>query len=176
METDNKPVLAGQMAKRLQENITSKSQTTSTASSPKSEPRGQSDHWVGLERAYVAGIFAKFAELYGHIWSSQTATAEKTESKMRSWAQVLAGVEPKEVGAALKRLPEKPPSAPQFRALCKQDAPACAAHRPFPKALPKPPPDPEVAKAAIAEMRRILAGGKPEKPADGALSPPGEPF
>ena len=97
-----------------------------------------------------------------------------TERKLRSWAQVLAGIQPKEIGAALQRLPEHVPSAPQFRALCKQDAPACAAHRPFPKALPKPKPDIHKGLAALAVIKHNLRGGnqeivKPEKkyiPAD----------
>jgi hypothetical protein len=116
------------------------------------------EQWKGLGRAYVAGIFARFGDLYGNIWTSAIPDQQSVERKMRAWAQVLAGVEPKEIGEALKRLPDKPPSAPQFRALCKQDAPACAAHRPFKKALPKPPPDPEVGRRELDKMKGILRG------------------
>lgn len=116
---------------------------------------------MGLERSYIIGIFKKFGDLYGNLWNSQIATAESAESKMRSWAQVLSGIQPAEIGKALQRLPNMPPSAPQFRAICKQDAPATAAHKKFPKALPKPPPSKEKALAAISVIKHNMRKAKP---------------
>ena len=104
----------------------------------------------------MAGIFKKFSQMYGHIWSSQAATADATEDKMRTWAKVLAGVQPAEIGKALERLPDMPPSAPQFRAICKQDAPACTAHKKFPKALPKPLASKESSLAALSVIKHNL--------------------
>ena len=48
-----------------------------------------------------------------------------------------------------------PPSAPQFRALCK-DTQLAPAHRPFPKALPKPPPNIHKGKAALSVIKHNL--------------------
>lgn len=112
----------------------------------------------------MAGIFKKFGDLYGNLWNSQIATAESADAKMRSWAQCLSGVEPKEIAEALKHLPNMPPSAPQFRASCKQNAPSTAAHKPFTKELPKPPPNIYKGKAAISAIKHILRKNTKEDP------------
>lgn len=151
-------------AKRQLASTTNKSGITSTALSPTNTAKGQSDAWVGLGRAYIAGIFKKFGDLYGNVWNSQISSADAAEAKMRSWAKVLSGVEPIEIGKAFDRLPAMPPSAPQFRALCKQDAPACVAHKQFQKELPKPPPDIEKGRAAIAAIRDMLRNKKKDEP------------
>jgi len=155
-DRDSKPQPAGALARRAQESITSRSATTSTPNSTRS--------WVGLERAYVIGIFKRFGELYGNVWNSQTTSQRDTEDKMQAWAKVLAGVEPKEIADALTRLPDMPPSAPQFRASCRQNRPATEAHKRFPPALPKPKSSKHKALAAISIIKHNLRKGTKEDP------------
>lgn len=82
-------------------------------------------------------------------------TEDALESKMSSWAKTLAGVSPVEIGEALKFLPDMPPSAPQFRALCKGST-MREAHKPFPKALPKPKATKEKSLIAISIIKHNL--------------------
>lgn len=114
----------------------------------------------GLPETYVAGIFKKFSAIYGHLWDSQVGTQRQMDSKLEAWRKELYMVEPIELRRGLDNLPEKPPSAIAFRNLCLQTGNGkryqSAAHKPFPKALPKPKAKPEVVAREIAKMREAL--------------------
>jgi len=155
MDQDNKPRSAGEIARKQLDNTTQTYTTTL--------PQNSKRNWTGLERSYVIGIFGHFASCYGNVWTSQLGSPEQTEEKMRVWAKTLAGVSPQKIGEALKYLPAMPPSAPGFRALCR-DSSLQPSHKPFQKALPKPPPDIHKGKAALSNIKHTLRKGTKEDP------------
>lgn len=75
------------------------------------------------------------------------------EVAVREWANGLAGVTPQQIERGLSSWRELwPPTLYQFREACVGSR--HAAHRPFPKALPRPKAKPEVAQAELARMRQ----------------------
>jgi hypothetical protein len=56
-----------------------------------------------------------------------------------------------------------PPTAPGFRALCR-DSSRAPSHKPFAKELPKPPPNIHKGKAAISAIKHILRKNTKEDP------------
>ena len=100
----------------------------------------------------VAAIFAKFQARYPHIWSSAFPTPANLEAAIKEWSEVLSGLSPEKLWYGLRLWDrDKPPSAPEFRRLCRQ-APMYQPHR----ALPKPKPTKQIAEAAFHEMRTTL--------------------
>lgn len=99
-------------------------------------------------------------EIFGHRW---THTYGLTPND--SWRRGLQGVSKEQIACGLARVLEQgdgwPPSLPEFRALCTKDpnAPLAPYHRPAPKLL-EAPRNPEKARAALAECRRILAAAQ----------------
>lgn len=76
---------------------------------------------------------------------------------MREWSVGLAGLEPDEIKRGLETWQDPwPPSVIEFKQACRQYA--TAAHRPFPKALPKPKASREVVQAELAKMRAAMRG------------------
>ena len=119
------------------------STSTSTASAP------------SLERKWVAAIFKRFGAEYGHIWTSQLPTQAIADQKLEAWARRLADLTPDEIKTGLSKLPGKPPSAPEFRALCVVDRPLNQSHKRFEKALPAPR-NPVLAEEHLEKIREML--------------------
>jgi hypothetical protein len=96
---------------------------------------------------------------YGHKWSSSYPDAIASVA-MAEWASGLAGLTGEQIRQGLEVWDSAwPPSLPEFRNACKpppDNLPFGAAHRRFPKALPKPKAKPEIAQAALDDMRREL--------------------
>lgn len=108
----------------------------------------------------MAALFKKLAIHYGNLWTSQLPTAKHTEDAMREWGEYLADIKPADLKRGMDRLPDKPPSLPQFRNLCLGDNQGLshntAAYRRPEKALPAPKVDAKRAAEEIAKMRRCL--------------------
>lgn len=109
------------------------------------------------EQAVMARLWERMTEIYGHRWISAYG-----EAVNESWRRGLQGVSVEQIGRGLERLLEQgrewPPTLPEFRALCLKDpaAPIAPYHKPAPRLL-EAPRNPEKARAALAECRRILA-------------------
>lgn len=114
------------------------------------------------EQAVMARLWERMTEIYGHRWISAYG-----EAVNESWRRGLQGVSVEQIGKGLERLLEQgrewPPTLPEFRALCVTDpsTPLAPYHRPAPRLL-EAPRNPEIARAALAECRRIL--GRNEHP------------
>ncbi len=76
---------------------------------------------------------------------------------MSEWSQALAGLSPDEIKRALESCrqdEEWPPSIAMFLKLARpEQAPY---HKPFQRALPRPPAKPQVVNAEIQKMREAL--------------------
>lgn len=118
--------------------------------------------WKGLPRAYLTGIFERFAKLYGNVWTSQIPTQDELEGKMQAWAIELKGLSPQEIKDGLGKLGPMPPSCPEFKAMCKRYT--SQAQKPYEKALPKPPPNIHKGKAALSAIKHTLRKGTKEDP------------
>lgn len=79
---------------------------------------------------------------------------------MAEWAKGLEGLTGEQIRQGLEAWDAAwPPSLPEFRKACVGERGGLhntAAYRPFPKALPKPKAKPEIAQAALDDMRRGL--------------------
>lgn len=80
----------------------------------------------------ISQLFIRMQSNYGHLWTSRwpdnnTFTAAKAE-----WSNALSCFNTESLSIAirlcLKRFP-MPPSLPEFYLLCREQEPACAAHR-----------------------------------------------
>lgn len=108
------------------------------------------------EEEMLKRLWKRMTEIYGHRWLSSYGLTPND-----SWRRGLAGITGQQIANGLSRMLEQgsdwPPTLPQFRALCVKDpdAPLAPYHRPAPKLLGAPR-NPEKARAALAECRRIL--------------------
>ena len=127
-------------------------QTCTAISTAKSSLMLLPEHWT-------AALFKKFAMIYGPLWTSRLGTQQQTDDMLRVWAEGLHGLTGDEIKQGLACLPDMPPSLPQFRHLCRRYL--TAAHRPFPKALPKPPPDYEAGREQIKKLKEALKKSPP---------------
>lgn len=79
------------------------------------------------------------------------------------WAEGLAGLDQRQIAHGLKAWKEDwPPTLPEFRKACIGEQAGLshntAAYKRFPPALPKPKADPEIVKAELAKMRKMVKG------------------
>ena len=127
-------------------------QTCTAISTPRSEAKQLREDWT-------AAIFKRFAIAYGPLWTSRMGTQQQTDEMLRVWAEGLHGLTGDEIKQGLASLPDMPPSLPQFRHLCRRYL--TAAHRPFEKALPKPPPDYEAGREQLRKLKEALKKSPP---------------
>jgi len=101
-----------------------------------------------LPISWVDHLFAKLSVRYGAAFLRQWPDAEPALVKA-DWAEVLDGTAGSSMSYALRYLPNTPPNAMQFRALCR------SAPRPDVPALPAPdaPADPERVRAIVAQLK-----------------------
>lgn len=105
---------------------------------------------MGLPASWVDNLFARLGVRYGDSFTRQWQDADPAAVK-RDWAEVLAGFEqhPDSIAYALENLPDRPPNAQQFRAICRNAPP------PVVKQLPAPKADASVARAAIERLKAL---------------------
>lgn len=109
-----------------------------------------------MERQLIEQLFVRMSSIYGHLWSSRFASAAMLEAAKAEWASALYGLHVDAVTRAINACAKRhkmPPTLPEFLALCKPEA--APYHKPAPKLL-EAPRNPEIARAALAECRRIL--------------------
>lgn len=121
----------------------------------------------GLSDRLLSQLWDKMAAMYGSKFTSQFGlTADDT------WQRVLAGLTPEQLAHGLSRCRDRkkpdgsidywPPGCLELRSMCldedlKTNLPPHL--RPQPIALPRPPGDPEIARAAIQKMRAMTGRG-----------------
>lgn len=97
--------------------------------------------------------------IYGHRWTS--SYGEKDDG---TWLTGLADVTVEQIKIGLEKCRTRkiqpgredwPPTLTEFRGLCLLTY-AAPYHKPFQKALPRPPADRSIAMAALAACRRML--------------------
>jgi hypothetical protein len=90
---------------------------------------------MSLQLAWIDRIHARILVRYGAAWIRMWDGVEP-EAVKADWAQVLAGLSPESIAHALDNLPpDRPPTALQFRDLCRSapsKAPALTYERPKP--------------------------------------------
>jgi len=137
--------------------------STSPAPARSTRTEEGQNYWRGQP---IDRLFVRLQQIYGHRWSSQFGTgahvAKAHQAAKAEWAQSLDGIHVDAVAQALEAMKREyvdwPPTLPQFLQLCRpQSAPY---HKPAPRLL-EAPRNPEVARAALAECRRILGRGAP---------------
>lgn len=110
----------------------------------------------------MTALFARFRAIYLNRWDDQFATPELLQSAMREWGEALFGFDPSEIRRGLSRSRhecEWPPSIAKFVELARDNGGVgSAAHRPA-QLLPKPVPNPIIAKKAFSEMRKAVGYG-----------------
>lgn len=115
---------------------------------------------------WISALFKKFQGIYGHKFTSSIDGIE--EIAAREWSRGLAGLTGDQIAVGLEKCAMRkltpgeedwPPTPGEFRALC---LPECVPmiHRRYP-VLGKLW-DAEKGRAAIAEARKLLRGGKCE--------------
>ena len=110
-----------------------------------------------MSKDWIERIFTRMLARYGSAWVNAWAGVE-TQAMLEDWGRVLDGVPAHMIAYGLDNLPDKPPIATQFRALCVQH-PA----RPLP-ALEAPPADPARVAAALGRMHAGKSiGGRDQK-------------
>ena len=103
-------------------------------------------------------LFLKMSSIFGVKWANNYPTKELMLQAKREWYDALESVSPERIKDAIDLVRDQcewPPSIAQFLALTVEATPN-ACHRLFPKALPKPPPNKDVASKAMAEIRAML--------------------
>lgn len=112
---------------------------------------------MALQAPWVDQLFGRLQLRYGAAFLRQWPDTD-IDALKADWADVLDGTSGDAISYALRYLPNTPPNAMAFRALCR------AAPRPDLPALPAPDarPNPERVRALMARLR---------PPSDGAESP-----
>lgn len=104
-----------------------------------------------LHDSWVDRIFDRLTLAYGQAFIRQWEGMDIAAVKA-FWSEELDGLSAPAIGYALSVLnPDRPPNAPQFKALCLK------APQYKPKALPAPPADPAVVEAVMAGFKRSAA-------------------
>lgn len=109
------------------------SKTVTAGSQPSSESRKRAD-FEKLSDRHMDRLWKRMAGLYGNRWTASFGVADKNHA----WLSVLQGLTVHQVADGISRtakaFPSWPPTAGEFRALCRTEA------APEHKALPKPQP------------------------------------
>ena len=93
--------------------------------------------------------------MYGHRWTSNYGVEDDG-----TWRKGLAGLTREQIGAGLVKCLERkpapgeedwPPTLNEFRAMCIPEK-----RKPFNRALPPPPQDPDVVEKSLANIRAVL--------------------
>lgn len=119
---------------------------------------------MSLPADWVDRIFERMSLRYGQEFMRRWENLPAADVKA-DWAYVLGGLEanPHALRYGLEHLPDRePPTAGQFRALCNT-----ALREERQQALPMPKPDPDQARTAAQQLRRIGRG--PANPLQWAL-------
>lgn len=108
-----------------------------------------------LEDRLVQQLFVRMQSTYGHLWSSRFGSAELFAAAKAEWARALGRYDAMVVSRAVEGCQQqydKPPTLPEFLRLCR---PVPEAHRAY-RALPAPLADPQVVRAGLDEVKRLL--------------------
>jgi hypothetical protein len=107
---------------------------------------------MSLPESWVNRIFAKLTVRYGVAFARQYEGLDTADVK-QDWADVLGGFGPDSIAYALRYLPsEKPPTAMQFRDICRR-----APSPDEPQRLEGPKPDPARVAALMERMRKATS-------------------
>jgi len=101
-------------------------------------------------------VLVRMQSIYGHLWSSQFKSVELLECAKREWDLSLKNLNTRDIGKGIELSKiecRMPPSLPTFLELCNRSN-RTGAHKTFPP-LPKPQSNPEVARAALAQLRKM---------------------
>jgi hypothetical protein len=102
-------------------------------------------------------VFVRMQSIYGHLWSSQFKSVEILECAKREWDLSLRDLNVRQIGKAIELAKVEcrmPPSLPSFLELANR-ANLKGPHKPF-ATLPKPNSNPDVARAALDQLRKIV--------------------
>jgi len=102
-------------------------------------------------------VFVRMQSIYGHLWSSQFKSVEILECAKREWDLSLRDLNVRQIGKAIELAKVEcrmPPSLPSFLELANR-ANLKGPHKPF-ATLPKPKSNPDVARAALDQLRKIV--------------------
>lgn len=113
---------------------------------------------MSMPHAWTERLFTRLLARYGSAWINLWAGVD-VQAMHEDWSRVLDGVPASMIAYGLDNLPDRPPNATQFRALCHQ--------RPTTPlvALEAPPAQPERVEAALSSMfetKRAARGGMKE--------------
>jgi hypothetical protein len=106
----------------------------------------------------VNQLFAKMLSIYGTKWANNFPTKEVEMMAKREWYDALEGITPSQLRAAVDKVRQEcewPPSIAEFLRHTKT-APRDPCHKIL-SALPPPKGDPAIAKAALAELKRLVS-------------------
>jgi hypothetical protein len=100
-------------------------------------------------------IFSRMQGKYGHKWASAYPSKDQIKLGMRAWELTLAGLDISDIERGFSQWKgDWPPSDEEFLKACQKE-PVLAASKKY-TALPKPEPDPEIAKEHIEQMKKRL--------------------
>lgn len=100
---------------------------------------------MSMSNAWTERLFTRMLARYGSAWINMWAGVD-AQAMHDDWGQVLDGMPSHMIVYGLDNLPERPPNATQFRAICVQH-PARRAPE-----LPAPPANPARVEAALTSM------------------------
>lgn len=108
-----------------------------------------------LSDTQMGQVWERMASMYGHRWTSNYGIEDDG-----TWRKGLAGFTREQIGAGLVKCLERkpapgeedwPPTLNEFRAMCIPEK-----RKPFNRALPPPPQDPDVVEKSLANIRAVL--------------------
>ena len=111
------------------------------------------------KKQIINHLFLKMSSIYGAKWASNYPTNELMLQAKREWYDALDHVPPERIKAAIDMCRDRsewPPSIAQFLSYTLELVPQ-GCHKVFPKALPKPPANKEIASKAMSEIRAMLS-------------------
>lgn len=106
--------------------------------------------------AWIDSLFARLAVRYGTGWTRMWEGFDIGAVKA-DWSDVLDRVRPESISYALRYLPaDRPPTATQFRDICRRAPEA------LPPQLPAPKVEDAVVKAAVSKALAAIGDGNPK--------------
>lgn len=99
----------------------------------------------------VDAVFARMIARYGDEWVRKWAGVEASDLKA-DWARTIGHFGREALAYGLRYLPERPPNAAQFAAICVR------APEPKPARLAAPKADPERVADAMVAAKRVMSG------------------